>query len=64
MKLSILKDKQYNLQELTSNEALSTNGGDCEENDESGGFWEEVGQFASNVKETIKDIGDDDEWFG
>lgn len=60
MKLSILKDEQYNLQELTKNESLSINGGED--------FWSdvarEVGQFAANVAETVKDIGDDDEWFG
>lgn len=56
METLINNDKQSNLQELTKNEALSINGGD--------GFWEEVGQFAANVGEIIKDIADDDEWWG
>jgi len=59
MKLSILNEEQYNLQELTKTEASLLNGGK-----KSGGFWEEVGQFAANVAETVKDIGDDDVWFG
>lgn len=55
-------DKQSNLQEIPKNEALSINGGDDDE-----GFWSnvarEVGQFAANVGETVKDIGEDDIWF-